>query len=192
MIPLAPNSRGDTGPLANAEAGTPGHAQAEIRDIKQTIGVTQVLNKQGGPFSAENERRLKAFTAQVAISLENAKLFDDLQNMKNYNESMLESMSNAGITIDDVGKIITCNAAGLRLLNVGEEQVSDPVIDAEMMIDAGDAEGTETLSINVTFLPLMNAEQKKLGSMMMVEDISSEKRMKSTMSRYMDPSVADR
>ena len=60
----------------------------------KTIGVTQVLNKRGGPFNAEDESRLKAFTAQVAIALENAKLFDDVQNMKNYNESMLQSMSN--------------------------------------------------------------------------------------------------
>ena len=60
----------------------------------KVIGVTQVLNKRGGPFTAEDEARLKAFTAQISIALENAKLFDDVQNMKNYNESMLESMSN--------------------------------------------------------------------------------------------------
>ena len=53
------------------------------------IGVTQVLNKRGGPFTQEDESRLKAFTAQVSIALENAKLFDDVQNMKNYSESML-------------------------------------------------------------------------------------------------------
>ena len=64
------------------------------------IGVTQVLNKRGGPFNDEDESRLKAFTAQVSIALENAKLFDDVQNMKNYNESMLESMSNGVITLE--------------------------------------------------------------------------------------------
>src|SRR6185295_19100941 len=50
----------------------------------KTIGVTQVLNKHGGPFTDGDEARLKAFTSQIAISLENAKLFDDVQNMKNY------------------------------------------------------------------------------------------------------------
>ena len=76
------------------------------------IGVTQVLNKRGGPFTGEDESRLKAFTAQIAIALENAKLFDDVQNMKNYNESMLESMSSGVITLDEDGQIVTCNAAG--------------------------------------------------------------------------------
>jgi adenylate cyclase len=53
------------------------------------------------PFIQEDEARLKAFTAQVAISLQSAKLFDDVQNMKNYSESMLQSMSNAVVTLDE-------------------------------------------------------------------------------------------
>jgi adenylate cyclase len=179
----------------------------------KVIGVTQVLNKRGGPFVDEDETRLKAFTAQVAIGLENAKLFDDVQNMKNYNESMLESMSNGVITMDEDGKIVTCNAAGLRIMRVEtddilekksdeffvdknawvmekvkkveESQVSDISMDAEIEF------GEETLSVNLTVLPLISAEKKKLGNMIMIEDISSEKRMKSTMSRYMDPGLAD-
>jgi adenylate cyclase len=40
-------------------------------------------------------------------------------------------------------------------------------------------------------LPLVSNEGKKLGALVMIEDISSEKRMKSTMSRYMDPGIAE-
>ena len=59
-----------------------------INDAGRIIGVTQVLNKRGGPFSDDDEARLRAFTAQLAIlSLENAQLFDDVQNVKNYNQS---------------------------------------------------------------------------------------------------------
>jgi len=178
------------------------------------IGVTQVLNKKGGPFSNEDEQRLKAFTAQIAIGLENAALFNDVQNMKNYNESMLESMSNAVVTTDEDGKIVTCNRAGYRIMQleteddvigktveefftgtnawvmdkikkVDETLISDIFMDAEMSF------GDETTSANVTILPLISTEDKKLGSMVMIEDITSEKRMKSTMSRYMDPALAD-
>jgi len=35
-------------------------------------------------------------------------------------------------------------------------------------------------------------EKKPIGSMLMIEDISNEKRLKSTFSRYMDPRLADR
>ncbi|MEQ8194049.1 MAG: adenylate/guanylate cyclase domain-containing protein, partial [Rhodospirillales bacterium] len=183
----------------------------------KVIGVTQVLNKAGGPFTDEDEQRLRAFTAQVSIGLENAKLFDDVQNMKNYNESMLESMSNAVITTDEDGKIVTCNKAGYRILRVSktdilgkeakdfftgdnawimdkiaevdETQESDLLMDAEIVV--GPDDDRDTLSVNLTVLPLISNEEKKLGELVMIEDISSEKRMKSTMSRYMDPGLAD-
>ena len=60
-----------------------------------------MLNKRGGPFTPEDESRLRAFTAQIASALENAKLFADVQAMRNYNEAMLESMSNGVITFDE-------------------------------------------------------------------------------------------
>jgi adenylate cyclase len=177
------------------------------------IGVTQVLNRRGGPFTDEDETRLKAFTAQVSIALENAKLFEDVQNMQNYTESMLESMSNGVITMDEDGKIVTCNQAGLRISGKTQNEVlgwtaEDFFIDDNLWLmekirkveDSQEAEEIvdgelnfedETLSVNVNVLPLVNSENKKLGSMVMIEDISSEKRMKSTMSRYMDPTLAD-
>jgi adenylate cyclase len=178
------------------------------------IGVTQVLNKRGGPFTSEDESRLRAFTAQISIALENAKLFADVQNMKNYSDAMLESMSNGVITIDDERSIVTCNAAGLRILRARASEVLNQKADqffvdhnawmveqldkvergsqAEVLMDAELAVRDETISTNVTVMPLTNAEQKRIGSMILIEDISNEKRLKSTMSRYMDPGVADR
>src|SRR5207342_854408 len=89
----------------------------------QTIGVTQVLNRRGGPFTTEDEQRLKAFTAQVSIALQNAKLFDDVQNMRNYSEAMLASMSNGVITLDKSGAIATCNEGGGRILGTAPASV---------------------------------------------------------------------
>ena len=184
-----------------------------INQRGRIIGVTQVLNKRGGPFTNEDESRLKAFTAQISIALENAKLFADVQNMKNYNESMLESMSSGVLTLDETEKIVTCNAAGLRILQVAakdlinkaapeffsginawileklkrvaETHQLDLTMDAEMEL-AG-----QRRSVNVTVMPLVSVEQKRLGSMIMLEDISSEKRMKATLARNMDPLIAE-
>ena len=184
-----------------------------INKIGKIIGVTQVLNKRSGPFTAEDESRLKAFTAQVSIALENAKLFDDVQNMKNYSESMLESMSNGVITLNEDGKIVTCNVAGLRILQLAPEDIlkrkaADFFTGAnawiiekirhveesgkqEVIMDAEAEFAGTKISVNLTLLPLVNTEKKKLGSMIIIDDITSEKRMKSTMSRYMDPGLAD-
>ncbi len=51
--------------------------------------------------------------------------------------------------------------------------------------------GGDKVSANVTVLPLASGEGRKLGTMIMIEDISGEKRIKSTMARYMDPGLAD-
>jgi adenylate cyclase len=51
--------------------------------------------------------------------------------------------------------------------------------------------GGEKVDANLTIEPLVSLKGKKLGLMVMIEDISSEKRLKSTMSRYVDPAIAD-
>jgi len=194
-----------------------------------TIGVTQVLNKRGGQFTDEDEARLKAFTSQISIGIENAKLFDDVQNIKNYNVSILESMTNGVITLNEDEKIVTCNAAGLRMLkrraselvdrpatevftdgnawvtdmvrkveeklralaNQPMRRRSDRQAPQENVVDAELTFAGEKVSVNLTVLPLIGITGAKLGSMIMIEDISTEKRVKSTMARYMDPSLAE-
>ena len=196
----------------------------------KTIGVTQVLNKRGGLFTDEDEARLKAFTSQISIGLENAKLFDDVQNIKNYNASILESMTNAVLTLNEVEKIVTCNAAGLRmtkqhlddlvdkpaadlfagsntwvidmvrrveerlraLANQPMRRRSDRQAPQETVVDAELTFSGEKFSVNLTVLPLIGINGGRLGSMLMIEDISTEKRIKSTMARYMDPSLAEK
>ena len=194
----------------------------------KTIGVSQVLNKRGGSFNAEDEKRLAAFTSQISMGIENAKLFDDVQSQMNYSQSILSSMHDAVLTFDEHGTVKTCNPAGLRILKIPHEsaileqsassllggpnewllhkleavQENEEFLDAELQIEG------ETLSVNVTLTPLLGKSEKRkpenpdgdsglsskpniIGAMLMIEDISSEKRMKSTMSRYMDPELAD-
>ncbi len=179
----------------------------------KTIGVTQSLNKRGGSFTPEDESRLRAFTAQVASALENAKLFADVQAMRNYNAAMLASMSNGVITFDEQGLASTCNAAGSRILGLAEEALvgktpaelfggSEWLVEhiqlvarartTELAIDAELAVNGETVAANVTVLPMLSSDDTQLGTLVMIEDISNEKRVKSTLARYMDPDLADR
>ena len=82
------------------------------------LAVIQVLNKRGGPFRSVDERRLRAFTAQIAIALENARLFDDILNERNYNESILSSLSNGVISLDTGLQVAKANEAVLRILGM--------------------------------------------------------------------------
>ncbi len=191
------------------------------------IGCTQVLNKKGGEFTEEDESRLRAFTQQVAIALENAQLFEDVAKERIYNHSMLESMSNAVVTINEEGRIVTCNKAGLRIFKVTSNEIighsaekffSDGrkwmlekihqcsesrenivLMDVTFEVGSVENENAEIISSNVSFLPLqsedpdgrMDKGSGNLGILIVIEDISDEKRMKSTMSRYIDPGIAN-
>ena len=177
----------------------------------KTIGVSQVLNKRGGSFNQEDEKRLAAFTSQISMGIENAKLFDDVQNQKNYSESILSSMHDAVITIDENKMVRTCNPAGLKVLKLsnltdvlnrsliellGSENSwltnkLESVDEQEEFLDATLVIQGDKLSVNVSTTPLIGQKNESMGVMIMIEDISSEKRMKSTMSRYMDPELAD-
>ncbi|MDD5629439.1 MAG: GAF domain-containing protein [Elusimicrobia bacterium] len=179
------------------------------------LGLLQVLNKKQGPFVPLDERRLKAFAAQAAIALENAQLFADVSNERNYNESILKSLSNGVVTLDAERRVVKVNDAALRILRWTREQALgrgfaelftdrknswlrealDKVAaegKVQLAMDAEIAAGTETVSANTAFVPLVGIEGEPLGSMLVIEDISAEKRIKSTMARYMTKEVADR
>ncbi|MBI1905673.1 MAG: GAF domain-containing protein [Rhodocyclales bacterium] len=179
------------------------------------LGVMQILNKKRGPFGAADERRLKAFASQAAISLENAQLFDELNNAHNYNESILKSLSNGVITLDAERRINKLNLAAMRILRVVEpvaagksaeevftgkngwiaksiEKVAttgrlDITVDTDVVLP-----GREAVAVNLTTVPLVSVKDEPLGFMLVIEDISREKRLKNTMSRYMSKAVMDR
>jgi adenylate cyclase len=178
------------------------------------MGVAQALNKRDGAFTAKDEARLKAFAAQVAVSLENAKLFDDVLNMKNYNESILKSTSNGIVTTDADARIVTANAAAAALLGLSREELigsragelftgpnrwiadslaktqasGEPEIAIDVEVERGDG-GLAT--VNLTATPLIDVTEARIGSMIVLEDVTEEKRVRSTMSRYMSKEVAD-
>ncbi len=203
------------------------------------IGVIQVINKLEGIFTNEDERYLKAFAAQASIAIENAQLFEQVMEVKRYNEAVLESMSNGVLTLDAQGGLVTLNRAATLLL--GGEKFADylhqhanidtflnlchqhlpwlaqiiervqsegqvvtsidhPFDSNALMQDILTQSGSNDLdllhtpldqhSVNVTAVPLINANQNT-GTILLLEDMSKEKRLKSTMSRYLPSEVAD-
>ena len=179
----------------------------------KVIGATQVLNKRGGVFSDDDASRLKAFTAQMSVALENAKLFDDVQSMKTYAESMLESMASGVITFNDKDVAQTINRSGCRIFRAGSGDVinqpasalfqgnsawlAERLTQVRSEAEAVNLEDVELeiagqlTSANINLMPLRGLGGEAMGSMLMIEDISQEKRMKGTMARYMDPLIAD-
>lgn len=253
------------------------------------IAATQLINKFQGSFTSSDEEFMRAFNIQAGIALENAKLFENVLVEKQYQKDMLQSLSDAVVSTDMEGRIVTINDAALELLGCPllkdqdqpgsrqgngtdalnahnwalrqrweanlqgrcvwevipveglEGRLQDSltngtrqyVPEQNLMVastfpgagdEAGHGDG-ETLalataeapnvflpwgelgsaitytrdqvrflerSINLTVNPLTNPEGGVLGGLLVLEDISQEKRMKSTLYRYMTPGVAER
>ena len=179
------------------------------------VGVMQVLNRIVGPFVDEDARRLRAFAAQAAAALENAELFDEVLRLKNYNEGILKSFSNGVITFDVDSVVTKFNDAAARILGLEESELTGSTAAHVFAKDDGwvvkaldyvatsgredfhaDVDliqfGGETLSVNLTAAPLSSVDGEPMGSTLVIDDISREKRVRSTMARYMAKEVLDK
>ena len=179
------------------------------------VGVIEVLNKRRGPFTQADSRRLEALGAQAAVAIENAMLFEQVSEARSYNEDILRSMSNGVLTLDAAGTILKANASASRILRSAEAQlIGKPVgdtlgsanpwlsnalrqvgstgktviaLDTELVLDHGPA-----ASVNATTLALRNAHNQSIGFLIVIEDVTREKRLRSTMSRYLSHAVVER
>ena len=179
------------------------------------LGIVQIINKQNGSFGKPEERALRSLVAQAATAIENAQMFEDILTMRNYNENILTSLSNGVITVDCDLKLTKVNRAALNLfewqesevleadaarllagenawlLKIAERVMTTGERDYSLDVDVVSAQG-RTVSINLGMVPLRDAKNVIIGVMLVIEDLSNEKRVRNTMSRYMPKGVIDR
>ncbi len=135
--------------------------------------------------------------------------------VKNFNENILQNLSNGVITLDRSQLITKTNPAAQRILRMPDEDLigrpvseiftgrNDWVTESIAKVIADSNLGVwldkaihfgrhEWVSVNVTIVPLTNVDQTTIGYMLILEDITREKRIKSTMVRFMSDKVVDR
>ncbi|MGE0858221.1 MAG: GAF domain-containing protein [Gammaproteobacteria bacterium] len=178
------------------------------------VGVVQVLNRRGGPFRPRDLRRLEMLAAQSAIALENARLFREVLDERNYSENVLRSLSDAVLTLDNGGNVVKVNEAAVKLLRVRAEQIlgasteklfgrgnpwlfagvrrvlenRQPDLGVDQKLLAFDG---ASVAVNYHATPLADAAGAPLGCTVIIDDITEEKRMRATMARYMTAQVAE-
>ena len=180
----------------------------------QTIGVTQVINKKAGPFTEADERILASLSSQAAVALDNSQLYERVRGMKAYLESIVGSLSNGVVTIDAKRRITTANRSAVGVLGTQEAallgQDSQPMLarvnaDLPATVQQVQDSGTSTLqfdvdcrtlagkpvSMNLNAVPLVDPNGQKMGVVLVLDDITSEKRVKSSLSRYMSKDVVE-
>jgi len=185
-----------------------------LNDAGEVMGVMQVLNKVTGIFTEEDERLLNALGSQISISLENARLFEQVRFMQNYNSSILGSIAAGVVTLGPDGRVIFVNGAAQKIFSSAETDVTfDEFFNAaqnadltkgiERVLHAIDSEykvyhgqfvwpDNEAVNVNIHVLPLRDRLGKNLGLVVVAQDITQEQRLMSTLCRYMTREVAER
>jgi adenylate cyclase len=178
-------------------------------------GVLVVLNKRYGPFTREDEDLAEAVGGQISVVLREARLFEDIRNMKNHHERVLETIATGILTFDRLGKLTTINRAGSEIFgfrtspDVGQDfgTLFDGAANARL---AALTEGVLTkqrgrkaydvrflrgdgvgFSLDVNALPLQHTQGNFLGAVLVAEDITQEQRLMNTLCRYMAREVAE-
>ena len=104
----------------------------------ELIGVTQLINKNQGTFTTSDEEFLRAFNSQAGMALQNSQLFQNVMVEKQYQKDMLQSLSDAVISTDLQGRVVTINEAALELLGCPVNQAKskhNPQVWEEKLID---------------------------------------------------------
>ncbi|NEP25675.1 adenylate/guanylate cyclase domain-containing protein [Moorena sp. SIO3I6] len=238
------------------------------------IGVTQLINKHQGYFTSSDQEFMRAFNIQAGIALENAQLFESVLIEKQYQQDILQSLTDAVISTDMQGRIVMINDAAIKFLGGPNRRKGSPdwkfwqskltgryiwdVVPIENLQwrwqdslatgtrhympeqtlkigiykpPQGDSQGSPSMvlampkwddpnvyvpwnetpqtessstyylskyqvqeierSLNLSVNPLLNPEGSVRGGLVVLEDMTREKRMKTAMYRYMTPRVAD-
>jgi PAS domain S-box-containing protein len=77
----------------------------------------------GEVFTADDLSLFSVLASQIAVALENARLYEEVLTMKNYNEDVLQSMTDGVLTTDLRGNIITFNKMAEKISGLGIAQV---------------------------------------------------------------------
>ncbi|MBW4643804.1 MAG: GAF domain-containing protein [Goleter apudmare HA4340-LM2] len=172
-------------------------------------------------FDHNDEEFMEAFNIQAGVALQNAQLFATVKQQEQMQRDILRSLSNGVISTDKAGLVIAANESAKRLLSLEEsDRLEGKLINDLIGIKEGNfskwfhdalhaqnlkrrqqyypdrtliSSGIEQHSINLSINAIADAsdQQQVRGALVVMEDISDEKRLKSTMYRYMTQELAE-
>ena len=155
---------------------------------------------------------LTALCNQAAVAIDNATLFKDITEAKNFNESILTSIATGVITINTLGEVDSINKAGQKIIKkvpekiIGnhymylfekDEHIIELITNAEIENKIYSELNTPFLSVskeavvNVSASPRVDLNGKISGLVLTIEDITDISKVKNTFKRYVSKQVVD-
>lgn len=167
----------------------------------------------GSLLSSEDLEILKTVSGYVAVAIENSLLYqeqehraEELELLKEFNESIVESVNVGLLAVDDKGRITRCNSRFEEMLGLSREQSVGKLV--MEIFDEGFALNLEnivgksswhlneirnayklvttnylgqTLILNVAIAPLRPVSQNQTGAIIVLEDVTTRVKLEETL-----------
>ena len=155
---------------------------------------------------------LTSLSNQAAVAMDNAKLFKEITEAKQFNQSILGSIATGVITINSIGEVDSINKAGENILKAEKQNIlgnhymyifekdneiielitkteDDKKICSEINIPF--LTSSEDTIINISVAPRIDMNNNTEGVVIAIEDISDINKVKNTFKRYVSKQVVD-
>ena len=155
---------------------------------------------------------LTSLSNQAAVAMDNANLFKEITEAKQFNESILGSIATGVITLNVLGEVDSVNKAGEKILKLEQEEILnnhymflfekdqeiiDIITKAEEVskivteINIPFLTVSEDTIVNISAAPRIDVNGNLEGLVIAIEDISDVSKVKNTFKRYVSKQVVD-
>ena len=169
--------------------------------------------KDGSLLSSEDIEILKTVSGYIAVAIENSRLYqqqirqtEELSLLKEFNESIVESVNVGLLAVDENGRITRCNSTFEEMMSLHREEVVGKVVDEifdeafaynltnvlgktkwhlteirnAYKMHASDSKG-RSLILNVAVAPLRSVSNSQSGAIVVLENVSSRVKLEETL-----------
>ena len=155
---------------------------------------------------------LTSLSNQAAVAMDNANLFKEITEAKQFNESILGSIATGVITLNVLGEVDSVNKAGEKILKLEQEailnnhymflfekdqEIIEIITKAEEVskivteINIPFLTVSEETIVNISAAPRIDVNGNLEGLVIAIEDISDVSKVKNTFKRYVSKQVVD-
>lgn len=172
----------------------------------ETVGVLTVSSRHSNTFGAETTRMMHIIAGQIAVAVQNARLYGEVRKTKEYLENLVERAGDAIFTLDRAHNIVSWNKGAEMIFKrkkqavVGRavydlvpegsspmlhEQI-DGILDSENIVTVETEvarEDGQTTQIALTLSPIRGAKGEVVGVSGIAKDITERKRVEEELRR---------
>jgi PAS domain S-box-containing protein len=151
--------------------------------------------KSGRIYGATEQSALQVLCGQLAVAIENAELFTEVQNAKVYNETLLQNLTSGVIAAGTDGRITVFNNEAGQITGLNSEEMLDRQLDVLPMelaeplvstLQTGESQQDCELTLHFDSTDIMirastsifhGQDRQVLGALMVLTDVTAIKRL---------------